>query len=280
MTRTTPTWPGVVAETGANLVVVGLPLSLSGRAGPAAKEVELEVAELRRALPVPVELCDERFSTVVAHRSLIGGRAKGTGAPPGGRPGGGGRHPADVARPAPEHLFQTGGLGGYVTDRPLSHIPPAGAVGEGGAPYEEAGPVDEQQPGLDNGGAVNEAPAVTPGPGNGSPGEQADDPWASGPDLGQEPDQGYENPEDSAYDGAYDDVVEDHGYAAYEDEDEDEEGDGTRTSHVTARTSRASKSPRSRPTAVQGAGIRVAVSRAAAGGGGSSPPSAWSSPSW
>lgn len=61
----------VVAETGANLVVVGLPLSLSGRAGPAAKEVELEVAELRRALPVPVELCDERFSTVVAHRSLI-----------------------------------------------------------------------------------------------------------------------------------------------------------------------------------------------------------------
>ena len=173
MTRTTPTWPGVVAETGANLVVVGLPLSLSGRAGPAAKEVELEVAELRRALPVPVELCDERFSTVVAHRSLIAAGRKGTGAPPGGRPSGGGRHPPDVARPAPEQLVQTGGLGGYVTDRPLSHIPPAGAVGQEGAPYEEAGPVDEQPPGLDNGGAVNEALAVTPGPGDGGPGEQA-----------------------------------------------------------------------------------------------------------
>jgi putative holliday junction resolvase len=60
----------VVAETGANLVVVGLPLSLSGQAGPAAKEVEEEVAELKRALPVPVELCDERYSTVVADRSL------------------------------------------------------------------------------------------------------------------------------------------------------------------------------------------------------------------
>ncbi len=113
-----------------------------------------------------------------------------------------------------------------MTDRPLSHIPPAGAVGEGGAPYEEAGPVGEQQPGPGNGGAVNEAPAVTPGPGNGSPSEPADDPWASRPDLGQEPDQGYESPEDSAYDGAYDDVVEDHGYAAYEDGDEDVSYDG------------------------------------------------------
>jgi putative holliday junction resolvase len=66
---------GVVAETGANLVVVGLPLSLSGRAGPAAREVEAEVAELQRALPVPIELCDERYSTVVADRSLrVGGR--------------------------------------------------------------------------------------------------------------------------------------------------------------------------------------------------------------
>jgi putative holliday junction resolvase len=68
---------GVVAETGANLVVVGLPLSLSGSSGPAAREVEREVAELRRALPVPVELCDERFSTVVAHRSLIAAGRKG-----------------------------------------------------------------------------------------------------------------------------------------------------------------------------------------------------------
>jgi putative holliday junction resolvase len=60
-----------VAETGANLVVVGLPLSLSGRSGPAADEVRWEVGELERALPVPVEVCDERFSTVVANRSLM-----------------------------------------------------------------------------------------------------------------------------------------------------------------------------------------------------------------
>jgi putative holliday junction resolvase len=66
----------VVAETGANQIVVGLPLSLSGRAGPAAEAVENEVAELRRALSVPVEVSDERFSTVVAERSLKAGGRK------------------------------------------------------------------------------------------------------------------------------------------------------------------------------------------------------------
>jgi putative holliday junction resolvase len=60
----------LVTDTGANLVVVGLPLSLSGAAGPAARAVQDEVAELRRALPVPVELSDERYSTVVATQVL------------------------------------------------------------------------------------------------------------------------------------------------------------------------------------------------------------------
>ena len=61
---------GVVTETEANLVVVGLPLSLSGSCGPAAKAVEGEVNALRRAIRVPVELCDERFTTVIANRAL------------------------------------------------------------------------------------------------------------------------------------------------------------------------------------------------------------------
>jgi putative Holliday junction resolvase len=60
-------------ETGANLVVVGMPLSLSGATGPAARAVEAEVAELRLALSVPVECCDERFSTVIARRALVAG---------------------------------------------------------------------------------------------------------------------------------------------------------------------------------------------------------------
>jgi putative holliday junction resolvase len=66
---------GLVAETGANTLVVGLPLSLSGSSGPAARAVESEVTELRRTVGVPVEFCDERFTTVMATRSL-GARAR------------------------------------------------------------------------------------------------------------------------------------------------------------------------------------------------------------
>ncbi|HET9058303.1 MAG TPA: Holliday junction resolvase RuvX [Acidimicrobiales bacterium] len=62
-----------VAEVGASLVVVGLPLSLSGGHGPAASGVRAEVEELVRALPVPVECCDERYSTVIAQRALANG---------------------------------------------------------------------------------------------------------------------------------------------------------------------------------------------------------------
>jgi putative Holliday junction resolvase len=61
---------GIVEEVGAEVVVVGFPLSLDGSRGPAARQVEAEVAELRDLLPVPVELYDERFTTVSADRSM------------------------------------------------------------------------------------------------------------------------------------------------------------------------------------------------------------------
>jgi putative Holliday junction resolvase len=71
----------LVRETEAELVVVGLPLSLDGSRGPAAHRVETEVADLRERLAgVPVETWDERLSTVEAERRLraagIGGRQR------------------------------------------------------------------------------------------------------------------------------------------------------------------------------------------------------------
>ena len=59
-----------VADLGAVRVVVGLPLSMSGGHGPAAIATEKEVERLRKALPVPVEVLDERLTTVTAARSL------------------------------------------------------------------------------------------------------------------------------------------------------------------------------------------------------------------
>jgi len=60
----------VVRDVDAAVVVVGLPLSLDGSVGPAAKRVLAEVAELRSSWDVPVVTHDERFSTAEAHTSL------------------------------------------------------------------------------------------------------------------------------------------------------------------------------------------------------------------
>jgi putative Holliday junction resolvase len=59
------------AEIDAATVVVGLPLSLDGSTGPAATAVLDEVARLATVVPVPVEVVDERFTTVTADRDLV-----------------------------------------------------------------------------------------------------------------------------------------------------------------------------------------------------------------
>ena len=63
----------LVAELGVQLVVVGLPLSLSGEDSAQTAETRAFAATLERSLPVPVELYDERFTTRLAERS--GGHA-------------------------------------------------------------------------------------------------------------------------------------------------------------------------------------------------------------
>jgi putative Holliday junction resolvase len=60
----------IVEEVGAGMVVVGLPLSLDGRKGPAARAALEEAEALRGALEVPVETHDERLSSVSANRAL------------------------------------------------------------------------------------------------------------------------------------------------------------------------------------------------------------------
>ena len=58
-------------ETGAQLLVVGLPLSLDGSDGPAATAARAEADELATATGLPVELWDERLTTVTADRDLM-----------------------------------------------------------------------------------------------------------------------------------------------------------------------------------------------------------------
>ncbi len=63
----------LVSELEVERVVVGLPLSLAGSDTTQTAETREFAATLERALPVPVELYDERFTTRLAERS--GGRA-------------------------------------------------------------------------------------------------------------------------------------------------------------------------------------------------------------
>ena len=49
---------------------MGLPLSLDGSVGPAARKILDEADELRGRLPVGVVTWDERLSTVEAQQSL------------------------------------------------------------------------------------------------------------------------------------------------------------------------------------------------------------------
>jgi putative Holliday junction resolvase len=61
----------LVDEVDAIEVVVGLPRSLAGGEGPAARKVREYARQIARAVrPVPVRLCDERLSTVSAEAVL------------------------------------------------------------------------------------------------------------------------------------------------------------------------------------------------------------------
>jgi putative Holliday junction resolvase len=61
-------------------IVVGLPLSLSGAKGPAARAAILEIAELQDAVGAGIEVVahDERLTTISAERSLDEAGVRGT----------------------------------------------------------------------------------------------------------------------------------------------------------------------------------------------------------
>jgi putative Holliday junction resolvase len=61
----------LAAEAEAELLVVGLPLSLDGSVGPAAEAALAEAAELAVVTGLPAEMWDERLTTVSADRDLL-----------------------------------------------------------------------------------------------------------------------------------------------------------------------------------------------------------------
>ena len=67
----------VAAERQVEVIVVGVPISLDGSMGPAARAARGEIGRLAAAVGVPVETCDERLSTAAAEQHLRLGEVKG-----------------------------------------------------------------------------------------------------------------------------------------------------------------------------------------------------------
>ncbi|MGZ8581550.1 MAG: Holliday junction resolvase RuvX [Actinomycetota bacterium] len=60
----------LVHDLGVSVIVVGHPRSMSGASGPRAQQAESFADALRSIVSVPIELQDERLSTVEAERAL------------------------------------------------------------------------------------------------------------------------------------------------------------------------------------------------------------------
>lgn len=61
----------LAAQHGVETIVIGLPLTLRGERGAAAQRITAFADALRRRVSVPVELADERLTTVQGERALL-----------------------------------------------------------------------------------------------------------------------------------------------------------------------------------------------------------------
>ena len=63
----------IAVQNEATRIIVGLPRRMDGSYGPEAKSARQLADSLRKSSGLPVELVDERLTTVAAERSLIAG---------------------------------------------------------------------------------------------------------------------------------------------------------------------------------------------------------------
>ncbi len=61
----------VIHDMSVSKVIVGLPLNMNGTEGAMAKEIYSFVKELEKEIKIPVELWDERLTTMEAERLLL-----------------------------------------------------------------------------------------------------------------------------------------------------------------------------------------------------------------
>lgn len=62
----------IAKEKGATRIVCGLPVNFDGSEGVQTEKTRRFIEALKTATPLPVECADERFTTKMAHETLIG----------------------------------------------------------------------------------------------------------------------------------------------------------------------------------------------------------------
>lgn len=67
----------IVSEKKPELIVVGLPVNMDGSKGERAQKCALFAEKLREETGIEVKLCDERLTTVSAHRVLSDNNVRG-----------------------------------------------------------------------------------------------------------------------------------------------------------------------------------------------------------
>ncbi|MGH8024106.1 MAG: Holliday junction resolvase RuvX [Limisphaerales bacterium] len=63
----------LLVEKEVDLVLVGLPRNMNGSYGPAAQKAQAFAAALKNAVTVPIEMRDERLTSVAANKTMIQG---------------------------------------------------------------------------------------------------------------------------------------------------------------------------------------------------------------
>ena len=100
----------IVREEEVEVVVVGLPLNMDGSHGASAKAAIADARRLATVVGVPIELHDERRTTVTAERSMREAGLDGVERRAAGRQGGGRDHAPVVARRASERAGEVAAM--------------------------------------------------------------------------------------------------------------------------------------------------------------------------
>jgi putative Holliday junction resolvase len=66
----------ILVEKEVDLVLIGLPRNMNGTYGPAAQKAETFAAALKAAITVPIEMRDERLTTLQANKMMIQGNVR------------------------------------------------------------------------------------------------------------------------------------------------------------------------------------------------------------